>query len=283
MAPKIDRCVRRDRDGNINGIAYVVGDRQAALLDAHLKDGLIQILQQNEKRLWQVRPVPFLIRFQVLYTFLTELRKKHSADISRVKMENAAILQKILTVGIASIASKDQIDQTVPEELAGIDATLDSGFGGETETKALPWFFVYTQLNERSLVALVNAGRGLDEVVKSKFGSAASPSNFNISPLYFPRDYRDPKNKNSGGKDVKENAYELNVLEEVSKNAEDTAAKYRIKERRETNLQFKLQMREELQNHSSMEMGKKSLEQTKARLRRVVVVDVPKSWGRGPK
>ena len=61
----------------------MVGDRTAALLDHHLRDGLQLIMRNNEMKSAKVESVPFDIRFEVLFVLLSELRKKHGLELGQ--------------------------------------------------------------------------------------------------------------------------------------------------------------------------------------------------------
>ena len=71
QANKINRTATTDVAGivlegeAVDGVQFVVGDRTAALLDHHLRDGLQMIMRNNEMKSAKVESVPFDIRFEV--------------------------------------------------------------------------------------------------------------------------------------------------------------------------------------------------------------------------
>ena len=164
----------------IDGVQFVVGDRAAALLDRHLRDGLTMIMKRNEIKARLLEPVPFDIRFEVLHVLLTELRKKHAVDMSAIKQqfgkEHVNITREEIQLAHGS-PNKDT--QTVQSN--GNVAGTSSSIEGRLK---LPPFIVYSTLGESSLLTIVNTGRQMFEKRKEE----GYKTKFNITPLYTPEE-----------------------------------------------------------------------------------------------
>ena len=157
----------------VDGIQFVLGDRAAALLDQHLRDGLRMIMNRNAIKAQTIETVPFDIRFEVCHTLLTELRKKHALDVSSTKLQNLETSLNKLN-GMSGMIERIGVD----------DLLLNSNPGDEASSVPLPVppFIIYTRLGEDSLLTIVNAGRQIFNKRKHE----GYQSTFNIKPMYTP-------------------------------------------------------------------------------------------------
>lgn len=211
---------------HFSGVQFVVGDRAAALLDHHLRDGLRTIMKRNEIKAQLVEPVPFDIRFEVLHVLLTELRKKHAVDIASAKQ----------------LYSKEHVEIT-REELTTFSphnsSLKNQDMNGENKIP-LPPFIVYSTLGEASLLTIVNAGRQMfDQRKTENLGSK-----FNIVPLYTP-DYDQQHEHTMINEDdiISELAQEAkdkrNLIAATKRKKNNLIAKHRIEKVREKNKKSK--------------------------------------------
>jgi hypothetical protein len=289
QANKVNRNASADVTGTVldgetvDGVQFVVGDRKAALLDYHLRDGLNKIMRSNEVKAATVESVPFDIRFEVLFVLLSELRKKHRLEIMTIRQNNEAVRSRIARDEIMTLVSsldakgshpmKDQQgwqkrlnsrkeaaeslrkgekqsnDATIVEhqiEATMLTATGDAATaeaaaaahakaalasGNEASSSILPYpdFIVYSTLNETSLLTIVNAGRKLFEKRKMEGYTTMFE---NVRPLCLPRGSENDGDADNGGDEI---------WQQVREEEEDRQRSDAARNRRKSNMGFKIQ------------------------------------------
>ena len=254
---------------NVDGVQFVIGDRAAALLDKHLRDGLRLIMCRNEIKAQEIETVPFDIRFEVCHTLLTELRKKHALDVSTTKMDNL-------------LASLNGFNS-----MAGVGSELDSngllrsrGVDGEASGKSLslPPFIVYTRLGEDSLLTIVNAGR----ILFNKRKEEGYQSKFNVTPMYTPNQEMSYSTRRDEDDDI---------VSEVMRDERDRQRTEAAKIRRSTNMEgYNLSLKKERQENlyknlyrngnkasrdKKIRRAAKKMEKNKVK---GTIVSVPQTW-----
>ncbi len=251
----------------VDGIQFVVGDRTAARMDMHLRDGLRMIMRRNELKSQTVQEVPFNIRFEVLHRLLSELRKKHTFQRIKVKQHNKNIerqitREKLRSAHIASVkrdknshrsggaaaplvaaasgaaasspAAKRAVDIELDTLTMGGGAGKQGEVGDEEDTNAQgikpdPHFIVYTKLGESALLTIVNAGRQLFERQKKE----GYKSGFNVKPMYTPDSLAREQTAADAGDEV---------TQELIKDQIDVSRVKKAHERRDANVHAKLKV-----------------------------------------
>ena len=193
----------------IDGVQFVVGDRAAALLDQHLRDGLKMIMKRNEFKAAMIEVVPFDIRFELCHVLLTELRRKHAQELINTKQINERIQRRNSTRGTFSLSSKqNNISSTTHSPSFKTSAVNPPNpMGPSTETSSTdpllhandpdqvipnPPFVVYSSLGETTLLTIVNAGRQIFDSRKKE----GLKHTCKFSPLYRPAEEYNGKKTN---------------------------------------------------------------------------------------
>ena len=250
----------------VDGVQFVVGDRAAALLDKHLRDGLRLIMSRNEIKAQEIETVPFDIRFEVCHTLLTELRKKHALDVSSTKLHNLQVSLNGLN-GMAGVGS--ELDSNGLLRLRGMD---DEASG---KSLSLPPFIVYTRLGEDSLLTIVNAGR----ILFNKRKEEGYQSKFNVTPMYTPNEEMSYSTRREEEDDI---------VSELMRDERDRQRTEAAKIRRSTNMEgYNLSLKKERQeklyrngNKVSREKKTRGAAGKKMEKNKVkgTIVSVPQTW-----